>query len=189
VTNAEQRWAWLDVPLLVACWLLGYWAPWSGTGTAWLALAEWGAVHAYTGLERASTIVTVIVTGVAVLGAILRLMFATGTGRRIVTGQLGLFAVCAPLCLVMPSGGALFFLAAAAAVSIAGCWKAGPEQSLRQPLAERLLRESFAVLAAGCFVALSWQYNAQWLVRGLLIAAGVALMTRATLPARSSAGS
>jgi hypothetical protein len=32
---------------------------------------------------------------------------------------------------------------------------------------------------------MSWQYNAQWLMRGLLIAAGVALLVRALLPGSS----
>ena len=46
------------------------------------------------------------------------------------------------------------------------------------------LRESFPVLSAICFLSMSWQYNAQWLTRGLLVAAGLSLLARAGLPTR-----
>jgi hypothetical protein len=183
-----RHWTALDVPVLVVCWLVGYLAPWlpHGSGTAWLTLSAWGA-HSLHGLEASSKTVTIAVTFCAVLGAILRLISIAGQQSRLAARQLGLFATCVPLCVVMPSWGAAFFVTALFIVTATG-WALGSSPMREQPLPQRLLRESFAVLAAVCFLTMSWQYNAQWLMRGLLIAAGTALLARAALPLRRSAG-
>lgn len=178
----------LIVPAMVVFWLVGYWAPWlpPGSSTAWLALSAWGAAHGLHSLESSSKIVTIAVTLCAVLGATLRLIYIAPQRSRLAARQLGLFATCAPLCVVMPLGGAVFFVAALLVLAVAG-WIVGSPARAEDPLSQRLLRESFTVLAAVCFLTMSWQYNAQWLMRGLLIAAGTALLARAALPLRSSA--
>lgn len=183
-----RQWTAYDVPVLVVCWLLGYLAPWlpPASGTAWLALSAWGAAHGLHGLEASSKIVTMAVTLCAILGAALRLIYLAGQQSRLVARQLGLVATCAPLCVVMPSGGAVFFVTTLIVIAVAG-WVMGPSAMGEQPLPQRVLRESFALLAALCFLTMSWQYNAQWLMRGLLVAAGTALLARGALPLSRSA--
>jgi len=98
--------------------------------------------------------------------------------------QVGLAAVCVPLCVILPPTEALVFLALVTGVACAG-WvvRRGyvPEESLVRPWWNAVLRESFALLSACCFLLLSWEYNAQLLLRGLLVAAGVSLMARGAL--------
>ncbi len=186
-----RPWAGFAVPVLVVCWLVGYQAPWlpPGSGTAWLALSVWGAAHGLHGLDTSTRLATIAVTLCAVLGATLRVTSLPRQWPRLAVRQLGLFATCAPLCVVMPAGGAAFYLASlfvvASAVWISGSNLAGKGD---QPLLQRLLGESFALLAALCFMTISWQYNAQWLMRGLLVAAGTALLARAVLPLQRSTG-
>jgi uncharacterized membrane protein YdcZ (DUF606 family) len=94
--------------------------------------------------------------------------------------------------VLLPGPGAILFLVGLVVVVVAG-WamdrtrSTGEEQGT-QPLWRTLGSESFAILSAGCFMVLSWQYNAQMLTRGVMIAAGSALLVQAALPARNGTG-
>jgi hypothetical protein len=182
-----QRWSNLEVPLLCFCWILGLWAPWlpPGPGTAWLGLSSWGAAHGLHSLEASSFYVTVAVTCCALLGAVLRVSQAVSGQVSLTARQIGLFATCAPLGVLLPVEGAAFYLAGVAAIASAGLWIGKVPAPGMEPVWSRVLRESFPILATVCFLTMSWQYNAQWLMRGLLIAAGVALLVRALLPGSS----
>ncbi|HEY0786136.1 MAG TPA: hypothetical protein VGD62_09715 [Acidobacteriaceae bacterium] len=168
----------MAVPVLVGCWVLLYVVPGVVSATvprtAWVWLMMEGAAHGLGNLEASARIVTVLVTCIAVAGAGLRLWGRAGWQ------QAGLVAVCVPLSIVLPAVGAVCFVAAA--VLVAGLCRVRGSGGVAERLWRRLVRESFPVLSAGCFVFLSWQYNAQWLTRGLLVAGGLALVARATLP-------
>jgi hypothetical protein len=164
------------IPLLVVAFLLGYWAPWAGAGTAkestWIALAGWAAAHGLGSLEATSLYVTAAVTFVAIVGATLSLLATQKPSE--VTRKAGVAATCAPLCVLLPLSGTLLFAGAIVAVC-AGRWALGRDRP------RALWQQAFPVLSAGCFLGLSWQYNARSLLRGELVAAGVALIVTAVL--------
>ena len=180
----------MKVPILAGCWLLGYWAPWRAPGgsNVWLLLASWTAAHGLGDLAKSSAIVTAAVAGTAVLGAVLRLTYALRPEAARIAGQAGLVLSCAPLCVLLPGSGAALFLLGIVAVAFAEPWRWGQANAVersaveRSGLGQRLGNASFPVLSAFCFVLMSWQYNAQWLLRGLLVSSGVALVLRAALP-------
>jgi len=171
------------VPLIAASWAISYGAAFtsSRTSTAWLSLSEWCVSHGFGALARSSQYVTITVTCLAVLGAVLRVVTSR---ERSAARNLGFWAVCAPWGVLLPAASAGFYELAVAAASLAGLSAgtlslpglAGP------PAWGRVLRESFPVLSAACFLTMSWQYNAQRLLQCLLIAAGISLLVRAALP-------
>ena len=184
LTAAMRRW---EIPLLAGCWLLGYWAPWSlpGSSNVWLLLASWAATHGLGDLAKSSALVTAALAGVAVLGAALRLFPAIRPLTKRMVAQSGLMLTCVPLCALLPGSGATLFLLAVLAATLAGERSKGAAmrgEQAAQGLWERLFEESFPVFSAICFATMSWQYNAQWLLRGLLVSAGTALLLRAALP-------
>ena len=173
---------------LSVCWVLCYWSPWlpSGSRTAWFEASAWGATHGLGDLAISSKVVTGAVACLSILGALLRLSVAVaGSGQ--VRRQVGMFLTCTSLSLVMPAAGAGLFLSAVATLSLIR-WVGSRGASQEQPLSfgQRLLAESFPLLVAVSMVTLSWQYNSQLLTRGLLVAAGLALLGRAALPAEQT---
>ena len=178
----------VEVPLLVVLFLCAYGGGWwmPGESTAWLRLASWGAAHGWSGLERSSLYVTVMVTCIAWSGWGLRLYARRGgqlAGRRWAE-RLGLLCVCAPLgVLLIPRAAAVFLVGCAGFVLAGVAWHGPAYRENSTGFWADLGRESFPLLAAICFTTLSWQYNALWLMRGLLIAAGSSLVLRALLPA------
>jgi len=175
----------LRVPIIAAAWVIGYSVSYASprTGTAWLALAEWGVSHGFGDLARSSEYVTIAVAFVALLGALLRVVTVP---QRSPAKSAGLLAVCAPWCVLLPAESAGFYVLAVAAISLAGF--VGPSPPLTAPdrsLWRRVVRECFPVLSAACFVTMSWQYNALRLLQCLLIAAGLSLVVRAALPAQA----
>ena len=191
--RAGQSGPWL-VSGLALLWLVAYWFPWANARGTWIALAGWCAAHGFGDLQRSTLFVTVVVTICALLGAGLRLQ-ARRTAREGARGGLrwgGLALSGAPLAVLLPYPGAVLFLAGLGVAAFTG-WamdrdaRDGVERR-PEPLWRTLGSESFAVLSAGCFVALSWQYNAQLLTRGVMIAAGCALLVRAALTGREAAG-
>ena len=182
------------VPLLAACWLVWYWAPWlpSGRVTAWLAAADWLATHGLRDLRTGCLYVTVAITFSACAGAACRIAGALDHRAHPWLKVAGLLLTCAPLCVLLPAAGAVCYLSALVVIAVVGWPRHSASRACTraaEPLWQRLLRESFPVLAAACFLTMSWQYNAQWLTRGLLIAAGSALLMRATLPLSAGANS
>ena len=171
------------VPLALVAWLLGYWAPWlpAGSGTTWLALSAWGSTHGLHQLALSSLFVTTAVTFCSLLGATLRVWYAALDSGRSTMAQFGWFAVGAPLSVLLPVTGAALYLTVLALASLAGFWSNQPAR-VGSPMLPRLVGEAFPILAAGCFLAMSWQYNAQLLTRGLLVSAGLSLLGWAIFP-------
>lgn len=177
-------WARWQIPILVGCWFLGFWAPWQSarSGTAWLALASWIALRGLHDLETSSRFVTAALALCASTGALLRIIQAWRDCAGMLL-QAGLFLTCAPLCVLQPLSGAVFFLLALTVASVYGWFVMRTYIAAdRGPLMQRLLRETFPILSAACFLTMSWQYNAQWMLRGLLVSAGIALVAQAMLP-------
>lgn len=182
-----------EVPLIVVSWLACYWAPWLPPGrvTGWLAAAAWFTRHGLHNLEAGSRFVTVAITCCACAGAACRLAGAVDEGSHPGLKLSGLLMTCAPLCVLLPAPGAAPFLVMLLVIA-AGGWLSDnepqPGSQSAEPLWQRLLREIFPTLTATCFLTMSRQYNAQWLTRGLLVAAGISILTRAFLPRRDGVG-
>ncbi len=99
--------------------------------------------------------------------------------------QVGLLATGVPLSILLPEKGAWAYLTVLAATAVFGLRRENRTDRVAQKptfVWPRLAGESFPMLSAGCFLTMSYQYNAQWLLRGLLIAAGASLVLRAIIP-------
>jgi hypothetical protein len=153
------------------------------TSTAWLKLAEWGVSHGLGDFVRSSEYVTLTVTCLAVLGAILRVV---STQERSAARNFGFWAVCAPWCVLLPAASAGFYVLIVASLAgllgRSGRTLSSTPQQAYAPWWQRGLQESFSILSAACFLTMSWQYNALRLMQSLLIAAGVSLLVQAALP-------
>ncbi len=182
----------------------------TGTGALlWLALPGLLYRSAGLGIEKATVVVTITSGLLLLVGACLRIladMFSAGwpvqpftdhdgAGER-VRGRYLSFAggYCFALgaAVLMPPSGAIVFLAAlliylGMLAAFAGGRLCVPENmqkarhsTLRSFISE-CARESFFLGYAICFAVLASRYNAQLLLRSLLICFGVSLVLRAGL--------
>lgn len=185
--------------LVVLVYLLGFSAPWErllpgqGANTAWLTLASLLARSRWLTLSESTVFLTALGLAFAVGGTLLRLWSATrsaaarpdgGPGWRL-AGPLGLWLLSVPAALLMPWPGALFCLAAMLGLELRQAGVVAPDRL--QPGSSRrwlqaLLAESYGIAFTACFAVLAWRYNAQLLVRAMLICFGLSLVLKAALP-------
>ena len=175
----------LRVVIYAAALAAGYLAPWqsasyAGPHTLWVWLGVWQSTF---GISSTSGIV--VVTWLAIvlsgLGAALRLWASAHFRPRL--QALGSLLLAAAICVLLPPVGALVALPVLLAFEAAGAVSAArPATPTRPQWTAAWLQEVAAVGIFVSFAALSWQYNAQLLVRALLIACGLGLVARAALP-------
>lgn len=212
-------------------------------GTLWLAAATLLARTHWVSLERSTVLVTAAALGACIAGAALRVWgtawlgaaavqtpvieAAHGPGGPLVAAgpyrylrhplYAGSFLFALGVSILMPPGGALFFLVALALFELALIsgeerFLAGalgdeyrqyrqsvppllpgagsrPNASARQPRwLEALLAEIYPVGYTLCFAVLAWRYNAFLLIKCLIICFGAAIVVRALLaPSRPKA--
>lgn len=228
------------VVILGLIYFIGFWAPWTRYGdaapasTAWLALSALLAHHGIP-LEKSTVLVTVAAIVCAFAGAALRWWgsaylgpsvvqsSAMHAGRVMASGPYrfvrnplywGSWIFSLGVSILMPPGGAVFFLAANAffylrlilgeEAYLAGTLGAPYREYLqrvprlvprwtadagdaRQHAAWGLgaIGEIFPLGFAVCLAVLAWRYEPRVLIRSLLICFGASLVTRAFLPHKS----
>lgn len=218
-------------------YVLGFWAPWLRVGRSgqanltrlwsWLAI---GFAHiAGLSVQTSYIAITSLAIALAVLGAVLRLWGTAYLGRPIVSHSamqggavmaagpfrfvrnplyLGSILTAFALSILMPAGGALFFLPALSFFAvrlvlgeeafltgeigkpyIEYCKRVPrwlPGLSARLPASDQqaswpsaIIYEIFPLGIAFCFLIFAWRYDAELLIRCVLICFGVSLVTRA----------
>ncbi len=166
----------LPIYLLVFLWIGLHLESDRASTLAWIQVARMGGKVGFGGMEQTARITTLAATATAAFGAILRVAGARGA---VWMARSGLIATCAPLCLLLPGWRAAAFLLSAL---LAASTINAPNLSSRPTLREVLCRESFPVLCALSFMVFSGDYNAALLTRAIVVAAGISLVLRATIP-------
>lgn len=210
---------------MAAACILGLWAPWErylgmhGATLAWLYLPGLLIRQFRFPFSFATAAVTIMIVGLAAAGAVLKVAatasaiylddaslsrnhLLVGIFHRRSASILGTMLVALGIAILMPPGGAVFFLVFVCLVQLFTYYRAKkntvvffPEQKsqtilpARPPTAAALPRwtaavfsQSFAILYAICLVMFAWRYNPTLLLRCLLICAGVSLVVQALLP-------
>lgn len=219
--------------IFVLLYLLGFFPPWDfrngSRGTLWLAASAWLAREGGIGLAAASLVVTLAALLSLVAGAILRVWGTAYLGSGVMRGSamqgdqfvaagpyrylrnplyLGSWLLALGVSILMPPGGAAFFLLAFSI--FVGLLIAAEERFLtaRQgdvylryrrrvprllprmaagdaisPTTPRwiqaFLNEIYAIAITLCFAVWAWRYNARTLIRCVLICYGLSLVVRA----------
>lgn len=175
----------LRVVIYIAALGAGYLAPWqsasyAGPHTLWVWLGVWQST---LGISSTSGIlvVTWLAVALSALGALLRLWSAAYGRPRL--QALGSLLLALAICVLMPPIGALVAMPVLLAFEAVGIASARPATQARTQWSTAWLQEVTPLGIFVSFAALSWQYNAQLLVRAMLIACGLGLIARAALPA------
>ncbi len=223
------------VILFVLLYVVGFFPPWdwrSGTHTSlWLAASTWVARSGWLGLASATLTVTVAALGCLVLGAILRVWGTAYLGSGVMRDTrlrgeafvaagpyryvrnplyLGAWLLSLGISILMPPGGAAFFLPAFTVFSLVlisaeeRFLSATQGEAYRQycrrvprlfpwrmagdaapPVSPRwlqaVLAETYPIGITICFAVFAWRYNARILVRCVLICYGLSLVVRALM--------
>ena len=174
----------LRVVVYAAALAAGYLAPWQSANyadphTLWVWLGVWQSTF---GISSTSGIVVVTWLAIVIsgLGAALRLWASAHSRPRL--QALGSLLLAAAVCVLLPPVGALIALPVLLAFEVAGAASTRPATPGHTQWTAAWLQEVAALGIFVSFAALSWQYNAQLLVRALLIACGLGLVARAALP-------
>jgi protein-S-isoprenylcysteine O-methyltransferase Ste14 len=220
--------------IFVLLYLVGFLAPWewrSGhPSTLWLAASTLLARSGWISLGAATVAVTLVSLACLVTGTILRVWGTAYLGSAVMRGAamqgnqfvaagpyryvrnplyLGSWLLALGVSVLMPPGGAAFFLAAFSVFtlllvrteerflsrkqgnvyqqylqSVPRFWPrmpAGKPAPFAGPprWAQALLAETYPVAITLCFGVLAWRYNARILVQCVLICYGVSLVIRA----------
>lgn len=223
----------LRVLIFVLLYLLGFLAPWefrSGShGTLWLAASTLLARTGWIGLAAATLAVTIAALASLALGAILRVWGTAYLGSAVMSGlamqgdvlvaagpyryvrnplYLGSWLLALGVSILMPPGGAAFFLPAFSVfvlflISAEERFLAAKQGDVYRQYLRRvpsllprrkatgalssvlpqwgpaLLAETYSITITLCFAALAWRYNARILIRCVLMCYGLSLVVRA----------
>lgn len=229
------------VVVFLLLYLMGFLPPWeqrlAGGGTLWLAASTLLARTGWIGLAAATFTVTIAALACLVLGAILRVLGTAFLGSGVMQGvamqddpfmaagpygyvrnplYLGAWLLALGTSILMPPGGALFFLPAFSLFVLFLIFteerflmakQAYRYQQYRRRVPRLLPRlGTGAVTAAArpnwlqavlaeiyplaftlCFAIFAWRYNAHILIRCLLICYGLSLVMRALAKAQPAA--
>jgi protein-S-isoprenylcysteine O-methyltransferase Ste14 len=232
MTQAERIFR-LRVPIFVLLYLLGFLAPWDSgrgsRGTLWLASSTLLARTGWIGLAAATLVITIAATACLGLGAWLRIWGTAYLGSSVMSGPamrgdvlvaagpyryvrnplyLGSWLLALGVSVLMPPGGAAFFLPATSALVLflvsaeerfllsrqgehyreysravprfLPLKKSGTALSSMSPRwRQALLVETYPITITLCFAVLAWRYNALILIRCVLVCYGLSLVVRA----------
>jgi protein-S-isoprenylcysteine O-methyltransferase Ste14 len=223
------------VILFVLLYMVGFFPPWdwrSGShNSLWLAASTLVARSGWLGLASATLTVTVAALGCLVLGAILRVWGTAYLGSGVMRDTrlrgeafvaagpyryvrnplyLGAWLLSLGVSILMPPGGAAFFLPAFTLFSLVlisaeerflsatqgeayqqYCRRvprlfplrmAGDAASpVRPRWLQAVLAETYPIGITICFAVFAWRYNARILVRCVLVCYGLSLVVRALM--------
>ena len=223
------------VLVLVLLYVLGFFPPWewglrNGTnGTLWLASSTLFARSGWISLGAATVVVTAIALACLVMGTILRVWGTAYLGRGVMRDtamqgcrfvaagpyryvrnplHLGAWLLACGASILMPPGGAVFFLIAFVlfvlflvsneerflSIKLGHAYEQyrrrvprllPHRRAVAVTSAERLewvqaaLAENYPVAFTVCFAIFAWRYNARVLIQCLLICYGLSLVVRA----------
>jgi protein-S-isoprenylcysteine O-methyltransferase Ste14 len=223
------------VVIFVLLYLLGFFPPWewgSGSlGSLWLSASTWVTRTGWLGLAAATLTVTLAALGCLVLGTILRMWGTAYLGssvmadakmhgeRFIAAGPyrhvrnplyLGAWLLSLGVSILMPPGGAAFFLPALTIfllvlISTEERFLASTQGEeyeryrrrvprllprvrtdeapapMKPHWLQAILAETYPIGITICFAIFAWRYNAHILVRCVLICYGLSLVVRAMM--------
>jgi protein-S-isoprenylcysteine O-methyltransferase Ste14 len=223
------------LPVFVLLHLLGFFPPWEwgvrkvSNGTLWLASSTLFARSGWMSLAAATVMVTAIALACLVMGTILRVWGTAYLGhgvmrdtamqgsRFVVAGPyryvrnplyLGAWLLACGASILMPPGGACFFLIAFSifvfllisseerflSIKLGDAYQQYRRRvprllphasAVAVTLAERpewvqaALAETYPIAFTVCFAIFAWRYNARVLIQCLLICYGLSLVVRA----------
>jgi protein-S-isoprenylcysteine O-methyltransferase Ste14 len=219
--------------IFVLLYSLGFIAPWdfrSGTrGTLWLAASTLLARTGWIGLAAATLVVTLAALICLVAGAVLRVWGTAYLGSGVMSGlamqgdvlvaagpyryvrnplYLGAWLLALGVSILMPPGGAAFFLVAFSIfvlvlISAEERFLTAKQRdvyqqylrcvprllprraagratsSVRPQWVRAFLAETYPIAITLCFAAFAWRYNARILIRCVLVCYGLSLVVRA----------
>jgi protein-S-isoprenylcysteine O-methyltransferase Ste14 len=229
--------------IILAVYVLGFWAPWARYGTnrdllttTWLELS--GELGRVMSLQTATIAVTLGAILVLAVGAIFRVWGTAYIGASVMQSStlhaqgvvaagpyryvrnplyLGSYAVALGIAVLMPPTGAIFFVIALFLLILRLILREEPylaSQQSEQYLAykrrvprllpsirarvprpsmpepsrarwiEACAAETFPILVTLSFAVLAWRYNADLLIRAVVISFGVSLVVRALVDRR-----
>jgi protein-S-isoprenylcysteine O-methyltransferase Ste14 len=176
--------------VFVLLYLLGFFPPWGwgarngSNGTLWLASSTLLARSGWISLAAATVMVTAAALACLLTGTVLRVWSTAYLGRSVRNPlYLGAWLLACGASILMPPGGAGFFLIA---LGIFVLFLAYSEKRFlpvklgaRPEWAQAAFAETYPIAFTVCFAIFAWRYNARVLIQCLLICYGLSLVARA----------
>jgi protein-S-isoprenylcysteine O-methyltransferase Ste14 len=220
------------VLFFVLLYLLGFFPPWQwgvrdrSNGTLWLASSTLFARSGWISLAAATVMVTAAALACLVMGTILRVWGTAMQGGRFVAAgpyryvrnplYLGAWLLACGASILMPPGGACFFLIAFGlfvlflisseegflSIKLGDAYEQYRRRvprllphgravaftaATRPEWAQAALAETYPIAFTVCFAIFAWRYNERVLIQCLLICYGLSLVVRAFMT-RTAAG-
>jgi hypothetical protein len=173
--------------VFVLLYLLGFFPPWgwgARDGTLWLASSTLLARSGWISLAAATLMVTAAALACLLTGTVLRVWGAAYLGQSVRNPlYLGTWLLACGASILMPPGGAGFFLIAVSIFVLFLIYSG--ERFLPTKLGARLewaraaFAETYPIAFTVCFAIFAWRYNARVLIQCLLICYGLSLIARA----------
>jgi protein-S-isoprenylcysteine O-methyltransferase Ste14 len=223
------------LPVFLLLYFLGFFPPWewgapsSSSGTLWLASSTLFARSGWISLASATGMVTAVALACLVMGTILRVWGTAYLGHSVMRGTamqgsrfvaagpyryvrnplyLGAWWLACGISILMPPGGACFFLIAFGlfvlflisseelflSVKLGDVYEqyrryvprllprvrgVAVTTAARPEWAQAALAETYPIAFTVCFGIFAWRYNARVLIQCLLICYGFSLVVRA----------